>query len=189
MKMNPSFLKKALAIFLALQLTSFACPLFVPKAHALYWEDEGDDGNDPKEIKRRPSHFDMFDWVGDMEKDAKKKGYQDQDNHDKGPPVNNDDRTLELVTCGAVGLGAGLFLGYEFSGSAADQTDNMFIGGAVGLGLGVAVGALIMPHDYNVDQQTRTDFLKQRQAWLEDPVQLQVSKAFQPSQVSFQLQF
>ena len=189
MKPRPVFLKPALLLSLAFLVASYTCPVMVPKAHALYWEDEGDEDNNPNEVKRRPSHFDLFDWVGDLEHDAKKKGYQDMDNHDKGPDVNNDARTLVLVTSGVVGLGAGLFLGDEFSGSDADRTDNMFIFGALGLGAGVAVGALIMPADYHVDQQARTDFLKLRQAWLQDPVRMDVAKAFHPSQVSFQLQF
>ncbi len=184
-----SLAQKALLFFLVLNLAGFACPLFIPKAHALYWEDESDENNNPDEVKRRPDHFSLFDWVGDLDKDAKKKTYQQMDNHDRGPDVNNGTRTVELVASGVVGLGLGLFLANEFSSSNSNVSSNMFIGGAVGLGVGIGVGALIMPGDYNVDQVTQADFLKQREAFLQDPVRLQVAKAFTPSQVAFSLQF
>ena len=184
-----SFLQRTLLFFLVVHLAGFACPLFIPKAHALYWEDEGDDDNKPSEVKHRPDHFSLFDWVGDLDKDAKKKNYQNLDNHDRGPDVNNDARTIELVASGIVGLGIGLFLGNEFSTSNSNVSSNMFIGGAVGLGAGIGIGALIMPGDYNVDQTVQTDFLKQREAWLQDPIRLQVARAFTPPQVAFQMQF
>jgi len=184
-----SLARRALLFFLALQLAGFSCPLFIPKAHALYWEDEGDDDNNPSEVKHRPDHFSLFDWVGDLGKDAKKKEYQQMDNHDRGPDVNNGARTVELVASGVVGLGLGLFLSYELSGPNDNVSSNMFIGGAVGLGAGIGIGALIMPGDYNVDQVTQTDFLKQREAFLQDPVRLQVARAFTPTPVAFRFQF
>lgn len=184
-----SLIQRTFVLFLALQLAGFACPLFIPKAHALYWEDESDDGNNPNEVKRRPDHFSLFDWVGDLDKDAKKKTYQQMDDHDRGPDVNNGARTVELVASGVVGLGLGLFLSYEFSGPNSNISSNMFIGGAVGLGAGIGIGALIMPGDYNVDQVAQTDFLKQREAFLQDPVRLQVARAFTPAPVAFSLKF
>lgn len=184
-----SFLQRTLVLFLALHLAGFACPLFIPKAHALYWEDEGDDDNNPNEVKHRPDHFSLFDWMGDLDKDAKKKQYQQMDDHDRGPDVNNGARSVELIASGIVGLAAGLGLAYAFSGPNDNVSSNMFIGGAVGLGVGIGVGALIMPGDYNVDQVTQTDFLKQREAWLQDPVRLQVARAFTPPQVAVRLQF
>jgi hypothetical protein len=111
------------------------------------------------------------------------------DNHDKGPGVNGDAQALVLVTSGIVGLGAGLFLAYEFSGPNDNVTANMFVGGAIGLGAGLGVGALIMPHDYNVNPIAQNDFLKARQAWLQDPVRMQVAQAFHPSQVNLTLKF
>jgi len=182
------FLKKTILLALAIQVVGLT-PLLAPRAHALYWEDDGDEGNNPNEVKQRPDHFGVFDWVDDLNKDSKKKSYQDMDNHDKGPEVNNGARALVLITSGVVGLGAGLFLSYEFSGPNDNVTSNMFIGGAIGLGAGIAVGALIMPRDYEVDQRAQNDFLKQRQAWLQDPINLQVRQAFHPSQVSFSLKF
>ncbi|HJT24018.1 MAG TPA: hypothetical protein VJ873_05545 [bacterium] len=187
--MNRSLLKRAFALFLAINLAGFTCPLFIPKAHALYWEDEGDDDNNPSEVKQRPDHFSLFDWVGDLDKDAKKKNYQQMDNHDRGPDVNNGARAQVLIASGIVGLATGLFLANEFSGSNSNVSSNMFIGGAVGLGAGIGIGALIMPGDYNVDQVAQTDFLKQREAWLQDPVRLQVARAFTPPQVAFSVQF
>jgi hypothetical protein len=46
-----------------------------------------------------------------------------------------------------------------------------------------------MPADYNVDQRAQTDFLKQRQAWLQDPIQLQVAQAFHPTDLGLALKF
>jgi hypothetical protein len=181
--------RQAFLWFLTLQLAGFTCPLFVPKAHALYWEDSGDPNNDPSQTKRRPDHFSLFDWVGDLDRDSKKKHYADMDNHDKGPSVNNGARTLEVIASGLVGLGLGLLISNRLSGPNDDVSSNMFIGGALGLGLGVAVGALIMPQDYQVDQQARIDFLKQRQAWLQDPLRLEVQKAFLPADMNVTLKF
>lgn len=189
MPLKRSFLTKALLCFLAFQVAGFTCPLFIPKAHALYWEDEGDDDNDPREVKQRPNHFDLFDWVGDLDKDAKKKGYQSQDNRDIGPSVNNGDRALVIIASGVVGLSLGLFLSYEFSPSNSNISSNMFIGGALGLGAGLGIGALIMPGDYNVDQRAQMDFLKQQQALMQDPLRLQLARAFHPTPVALRLQF
>src|ERR1039458_8408207 len=170
------FLLKILILTLAFQ-TAGLTPLWAPQAHALYWEDDGDEGNNPNEVKRRPDHFGLFDWVDYLNKDSKKKSYQDMDNHDKGPRVNNGARSLILVTSGLVGLGGGLLLSYEFSGPNNNVTSNMFVGGALGLGGGIMVAALIMPHDYEVDQRTQSEFLLRHQAWLQDPVNLQVRQA------------
>jgi hypothetical protein len=182
-----SFLKKTFLVLLALQLVGMT-PLFAPKAQALFWEDEGDENNNPGEVKHRPDHFNMFDWVDDLDRDSKKKTYEEMDNHDKGPGVNGDAQALVLITSGIVGLGAGLFLALEFSGPNDNVTSNMFVGGAIGLGAGLGIGALIMPHDYNVNP-IAMDEMKFRQAWLQDPVKMQVAEAFQPSQVSVRLQF
>lgn len=189
MTSNRSLPKRILISFLLLYLAGFTFPPLIPKAHALYWEDDTDVGNDPNEVKRRPDHFSLFDWMGDLDKDSKKKTYQQQDNHDRGPEVNSDARAVELITCGIVGMGAGMLLAYEFTGSNGNVSSNMFIGGAVGLGAGLGIGALIMPADYEVDQRAQADFLKQQQAWLQDPVRLQVARAFDPPQVAFSLQF
>jgi hypothetical protein len=161
----------------------------VPPAHALFWEDAQDDDNNPSETHNRPDHFSLFDWVGDIDQNAKKGHYKEMDNHDHGPSVNNGDRTLVVVTSAVVGLGTGLFLSYEFTENNSDLTSNMFVGGALGLCAGIAVGALIMPADYNVDQQARTDYLKERQAWLQDPQRMRIAQAFHPSPVSFSFNF
>ena len=109
MPFKRSFLQKTFLCALALQAVGFCCPLFIPKAHALYWEDDGDEGNNPSEVKRRPNHLGLFDWVDDLNKDSKKKGYQDMDNHDKGPGVNGGARAQVLIASGIVGLAGGAF--------------------------------------------------------------------------------
>ena len=181
-----SFLKRSMLFLLVFQLAGLA-PFFAPKAHALYWEDDTE-SNDPNEVKTRPSHFLLFDWVDQTNKDSKKNEYKNMDNQDKGPSVNNGARSLVIIASGVVGLGLGLFISNRMSDST-NVTSNMFIGGAIGLGVGILAGALIMPNDYNVDQRTQMDFLKQRQAWLQDPLQLQISQAFHPSDIVFSLKF
>lgn len=182
------FFVKVVLFSLVLQGCGFSVPLFIPKAHALYWEDESD-GNDPKEIKRRPDHFLLFDWVGDAAKDAKKNEYREQDNRDKGPGVNGGSKTLIVAASGLVGLGAGLLVANYTTTNSSDMTSNLFIGGALGLCVGVAVGALIIPQDYETNRRAQIDFLKFHQAWIQDPIRLQVAKAFQPSQASIQFKF
>ncbi len=189
MLLNRSFLRKIFLFALALQLAGFTCPLFIPKAHALYWEDDSDNGNNPDEVKRRPDHFGLFDWADDLAKDSKRRDYQDKDNQDKGPGVNSGAKAQVLIVSGITGLGLGLFLTYEFSGNNNNLTPNMFIGGAVGLGVGIAVGALIMPRDFEVDQRAQSDFSKQREAWLQDPIKLQIAQAFHPSPVAVSFNF
>jgi hypothetical protein len=184
---NP-FLVKTAAIFLALQVSGFTVPLLIPKAHALYWEDETD-SNDPKEVKRRPDHFLLFDWVGDAEKDMKKAEYRDKDNRDKGPGVNAGSKALVVIASGLVGLGLGLVVANYATTDGGDLNSNLFIGGAIGLCAGVAVGALVIPGDYEKNQRAQIDFMKDRQAWMQDPIRLQVAQAFQPSPVSFQFKF
>ncbi len=189
MPLKRSLIKKAFLFGLALQLVGFTCPLFIPKAHALYWEDDSDDGNNPDEVKSRPSHFGLFDWADDLAKDSKRRDYQDKDNHDKGPGVNSGAKAQLLIASGITGLGLGLFLTYEFSGSNGVSASNMFIGGAVGLGVGIAAGALIMPHDFEVSPTAQSDFLKQREAWLQDPIKLQIAQAFPPSSLAVSFNF
>ena len=189
MNFKASYMKKVFILLLAFQLAGFACPVLIPKAHALFWEDSGDENNDPKETKTRPDHFSLFDWVGDIANDAKKDEYRDKDNRDKGPSTNSGARTLVIISSGIVGLGAGLFVANRCTADQGDMTTNMFIGGALGLGAGVAIGALVMPRDYNVAQQSRIDFLKQRQAWLQDPIKLKVAQSFRPAQTVFTLSF
>ncbi len=181
MTSNLPFLKKTALITALFYLSGMVVFPLVPKAHALYWEDDSND-NDPNEIKSRPSHFSLFDWVGDAQKDAQKSDFRKIDNHDKGPGVNGGAKAGVVILSGIVGLGAGLFAAYEFTGSnSPNLSSNMFIGGALGLCAGVAVGALIMPRSYEVDQRAQMDFLKQREAWLQDPIRLQVQKAFHPT--------
>jgi hypothetical protein len=180
-----SFLKTTALFTAMIYLPGMVVLPLVPKAHALYWEDDYG-GNDPKEVKSRPSGFFLFDWIDDLNKDAKQGHYREMDDHDKGSTVNGGAKTLVVVASGLVGLGTGLFISSRLQG---DQTSNMFIGGALGLGAGIAIGALIMPRDYEVDQRAKIDFMKQRQAWLQDPIRLQIAQSFHSPPVSFSLQF
>jgi hypothetical protein len=189
MTFKPSFLKTTFLLTCALCLSGLFVPALVPRAHALFWEDDNG-SNDPNEVKTRPDHFDLFDWVGDLNQDAKVKEYRQMDNHDRGPSVNNDSRSLEIVSSGIVGLGLGLVAADRFTPMGdSSYTSNMFIGGALGLCAGIIAGSMIMPHDYEVDQVTQTEFLRSNQAWLQDPVRLQVAQAFRPTQTAFTLQF
>lgn len=187
MTLNPKFLKRSCLFLLIFQLAGLT-PFFAPKAQALYWEDDTE-SNDPKEIKTRPSHFFLLDWIDDVNKDAKKSEYKQMDNHDRGPAVNNDARTLVIVASGIVGLGAGLFLANRMSTNSDTLTSDMFIGGALGLGVGILAGALIMPKDYDVAQRAQIDSMKYRQAWAQDPLKLQIAQAFTPPQAAFSLKF
>ncbi|HEY5038629.1 MAG TPA: hypothetical protein VIJ93_06105 [bacterium] len=180
-----SFLKTTAFFTAVIYLPGMVVLPLVPQAQALYWEDNTD-SNDPKEIKSRPTGFFLFDWIDDLNKDGKRGNYQEMDDHDKGSTVNGGAKAFVVVTSGLVGLGTGLFISSRLGG---DQTSNMFIGGAVGLGAGIAIGALIMPRDYEVDQRAKIDFMKQRQAWLQDPIRLQIAQSFHPPPVSFSLQF
>jgi hypothetical protein len=184
-----SFVKKTLVLISVLSLSGLFVPAFVPKAHALFWEDDNGN-NDPNEVKSRPDHFGLFDWVGDLNRDAKVKEYRQMDNHDRGPSVNNNSRTWLIITSGAVGLGLGLLSADRLTASGDNSyTANMFIGGALGLCAGVLVGTLIMPQDYEVDQRASTEFLRSNQAWLLDPARQQLSPAFRPTQTAFTLKF
>jgi hypothetical protein len=184
-----SAFKTAFFLVCALCFSGLFVPALVPQAHALFWEEDNGQ-NDPHEVKTRPDHFDLFDWVGDLNQDAKVKEYRQMDNHDRGPSVNNDARSLEIVSSGIVGLALGLVVADRFSSADDTQyTSNMFIGGALGLCAGIVIGSMIMPHDYEVDQRTQTEFLRSNQAWLQDPVRLQVAQAFRPTQTAFVLKF
>ncbi len=182
-----SLLKKTLLFLLAFQLAGLTPLLSLSKAHALYWEDDFD-GNDPKDRKKRPDDFFLFRWIDDLNQDAKKNEYKDRDNRDKGPGVNGDARTLLILTSGLVGLGAGMLIANRVS-AQGDVSGNMFIGGALGLVAGVGIGALIMPHNYEIDPHAMSDLLKERQARSEDPVQKKIAMSFHQPQVALQLQF
>lgn len=175
-------------VLLAFQLAGLSFLAAPPKAHALFWEDDFD-GNDPAESKKRPKSFFLTDWIEDLNKDAKTKGYQDKDNRDKGPEVNSEARALVIIASGVVGLGAGLLVANRLSGDGGDVGADMFIGGALGLVAGVGIGALIMPKNYDVDPHAKADFLKYRQAWNEDPIRIHVAQAFHQPQASFLFQF
>ena len=187
MTSRPSFFKTTVLLSAFLFLAGMVLPPLVPKAHALYWEDDQDEGNDPNQTKSRPDHFSLFDWVGDLDKDSKKKHYQELDNHDKGASVNNGDKAGVVILSGVVGAGAGIFIANRVS-DPNDLTASMFIGGAIGLGVGIAFGVAMMPHDYEV-KNAQSDYLKQQQAWLEDPLQMQVRKAFHPSILNVAFKF
>jgi len=180
-------LKRVLLLFLALQLAGLT-PLFAPRAQALYWEDDYD-GNDPKDVKKRPDNFFLFQWIDDLGKDAKKNEYEEKDNRDKGPGVNNDARTILILASGIVGLGLGMIIAERLTSSGGDKGSAMFVGGSLGLVAGVGIGALITPNNYEVDPYAASEFLKGRQARLDDATQKRLAESFHPTQVALRLQF
>jgi hypothetical protein len=188
MTSKPSFLKTTVFLTCLLYLAGMTIPSLVPKAHALYWEDDSTD-NDPNEIKQRPDHFSLFDWIGDAEKDAKQRDYRKLDVHDKGPGVNGSARAGVIILSGIVGTGVGLLAGYELTSAGTDLTAPLIIDGTLGLCAGVLVGVLIMPKDYDVDPTVYNQYQKDRQAFLEEPVRMQVQKAFHPTVTAFSLKF
>jgi len=188
MTLNSSFLKRSALITSLFYLSGMMIFPLVPQAHALYWEDDYG-GNDPNEVKNRPDHFSLFDWIGDAEKDAQKNDYRQLDNKDKGPGVNGAAKAQGIILSGIVGLGGGLALGAALTGPNDNLGSNLFIGGSIGLCVGVAVGALIMPRDYELDRRAQMDFLKQQQAFLQDPARVQVQQAFHPTVASLSFKF
>ena len=46
-----------------------------------------------------------------------------------------------------------------------------------------------MPKDYDVDPTVYNQYQKDRQAFLEEPVRMQVQKAFHPTVTAFSLKF
>jgi len=188
MTLKASFLKTTVLFTCLAYLSGMLIYPLVPKANALFWEDDSPD-NDPNEIKTRPNHFSLFDWVGDAETDARKRDYRKIDNHDKGPGVNGSARVGILILSGTIGAGVGILAAYEFGPLNTDLTSQFIIDGALGLCAGVVVGVLIMPKDYDVDPYVRNEYFKQRQALAEEPIHLQVQKAFQPTVTAFSLKF
>ena len=188
MTSKASFLKTTVLFTCLAYLSGMLIYPLIPKANALYWEDDSPD-NDPKEIKTRPSHFSLFDWVGDAETDARKRDYRKIDNHDAGPGVNGSPRVGILILSGTIGAGVGILAAYEFGPTNTDLTSQFIIDGALGLCARVIVGVLIMPNDYDVDPYVRNEYFKQRQALAEEPIHLQVQKAFQPTVTAFSLKF
>jgi hypothetical protein len=46
-----------------------------------------------------------------------------------------------------------------------------------------------MPKDYDVDPSVRNDYFKEKQAFAEDPIRIQVRSAFHPTVTAFSLKF
>lgn len=182
--MSSKLLRSIFGLSLLFQLAGLT-PGLVTKADALWWEDDSS-FSDPKERVNRPTGFFLSDWINGLDKESKKAQYQGLENHDHGPSVNNDQKAVVVIASGVVGLGAGLICAYTLTDAS---TESMFIGGAIGLCGGIGFGALIIPHDYEVDQAglIRTDRLAlsddipYQQAWAQDPVRMRIQKAFTPA--------
>lgn len=179
MKHGSSILRTAAFLAAVLYLAGMAVPAFVPTAHALYWEDDYE-GNSPKERKRRPGGFFLFNWIGGLVKSSNERQYGKLEDRDTGAPVNNGRRTTLVIACGVVGLGTGLLIGKAVTDNENDESSNMFVGGALGFGAGVLLASALMPRDYQVDPVALSE-LKYRQAWLQDPSHRTVRAAFAPS--------
>jgi hypothetical protein len=180
MKRPLGFIKTVALMACFLYLGGMTVPAFVPKAQALFWEDDYG-GNDPKERVKRPGGFFLFNWISKLARKSEERQYSKIEGRDTGPSVNNRRRSTLVVTCGLVGLGTGLLIAHFGTKDDENRTSNMFIGGALGLGTGVLVAALIMPRDYQVDPAACTDFLKHRQAWLQDESSRTIRSAFHPA--------
>src|ERR1700677_3206319 len=87
MTFKTSFIKSTALFTGLLYLSGMVIYPLIPKAHALFWEDDSPD-NDPDEVKQRPDHFSLFDWIGDAQNDSRKRDYRNLDHPDKGPGVN-----------------------------------------------------------------------------------------------------
>ncbi len=188
MTFKASFIKTTVLLSALFYLAGMTVYPLIPQAHALYWEDDSPDNN-PSEIKQRPDHFSLFDWIGDAQHDAQKGDYRRMDVHDKGPGVNGSARAGVLILSGIVGAGLGLFAAYEFTPTNQDLTAPLIIDGTLGLCAGVVVGVLIMPKDYDVDPTVYNQYLQYRQAAAQEPIRLQVQKAFHPTVTAFSLTF
>jgi len=153
-------------------------PAFVPTAQALYWEDDYE-GNHPKERKRRPGGFFLFNWIGGLVKKADERQYGRMEDRDTGASVNKGRRATMVVACGLVGLGTGLLIAKAATNDPTDETSNMFVGGALGFGAGVLIASVVMPRDYQVDPVAQSG-MKFRQAWLQDGSCMTVRASFHP---------
>lgn len=187
MKTRPSLLKTVALVAAVIYVAGMTVPAFVPTAHALYWEDDYE-GNHPKERKRRPSGFFLFNWIGNLVHKSNQREYSRLEDRDNGGPVNGGRRTFLVVTTGLVGLGAGILIGKAVTDNEYDETANMFIGGAVGLGAGVLLASALMPRDYQVDPVSRSEW-RFRQAWAQDDSHRLVRSAFAPSVPLVRTQF
>jgi hypothetical protein len=188
MTSKATFLKTTVLLTALIYFAGMVIYPSVPKANALFWEDDTP-GNDPNEVKQRPDHFSLFDWVGDAQKDAQRRDYKKIDNKDRGPGVNGSAKAGVIILSGTIGAGVGILCAYEFSPVNTDLTSAFIIDGALGLCAGVVVGVLIMPKDYDLDPYVRNEYFKQRQALAEEPIRMQVQKSFHPTVTAFSLKF
>ena len=180
MKPRTSFIKTVAFLAAALYLAGMTVPSFVPKAQALFWEDDYE-GNTPKDRVKRPGGFFLFNWIGKLGRKSRERQYGKIEDRDTGAPVNNGRRTTLVLASGLVGLGAGLGIATIATKDDNALTSNLFIGGALGFGGGILIASALMPRDYQVDPVAQTDFLKYRQAWLQDDSVRTVRLAFHPS--------
>jgi hypothetical protein len=187
MRPRPSLLKTAALLAAVLYVAGMTVPVLVPRAHALYWEDDYE-GNHPKERRRRPGGFFLFNWIGGLVKKSNQRQYGKIEDRDTGAAVNKGRRATLVVTCGLVGLGSGLLIGKAATNNPNDETSNMFVGGALGFGAGVLIASALMPPDYQVDPVAQSERTF-RQAWAQDPTHTLVRSAFRASVPFVQARF
>jgi hypothetical protein len=151
MKFSAFSLKTGLCLAVLLLATQTFVPVFVPPAHALYWEDDSD-FNAPQDRKERPTGgFFLFNWFRSIKHSSQRHRAAGLENHDKGPGVNGKKKALLLVTSGIVGTGVGLLISSTTTHNNDYRARNNFVGGALGLCGGFAIGSFIIPGDYQVD--------------------------------------
>jgi hypothetical protein len=187
MKLKKSKLIKLIIGFTGiLYIGSLVIPFAVKPAYALYWEDQFP-GNNPKDIKRRPQGFFLFNWIGSLLHMEREHKYRSLGNEDNGPMVNTGSQTLIIIVSGIVGMVAGIITGYSVAPNVDRQTPDMFIGGSLGLGAGIGIGELIIPRDYQVDPLSvhMSSYLKTNEADLP----FKTLSTFQPSSGLFCYRF
>jgi hypothetical protein len=188
MKFSPFSLKAAAFLILVLFTAQWFVPAFVPPARALYWEDDTD-FNAPKDRKTRPEGgFFLFKWIRSLKGQSSKRQAQGLEQNDKGPGVNGKKKAVVMITSGLVGLGVGVAIASSTTENRENRSRNNFIGASIGLVGGLAVGALIMPSDYQVDP-TALGELKYRMALVDDPALRAMKNAFHASAVRATLTF
>lgn len=177
MKISTFSLKTGACLAALLFVAQMTIPSFVPKAHALYWEDNSEFNAPQDRVERPRGGFFLFNWIGSITHSAKKHRAAELENRDKGPGVNSGKKALLLVTSAVVGIGVGLLITSTTTDNPDHQARNNFLGATFGLCGGLAVGSFIMPSDYQVDSANLPN-ARFRDQFAKDPAMQPIRSAF-----------